>query len=413
LATPRCHPKGSERPKLEVADIFRAHGQNYRATHALTKEQARVMRAIETCRTASLGGHVDVCDQCHFKRNAFNSCRNRHCPKCQNLAQARWLKRQMARILPTHYFHVVFTLPGELRNLALYNRKRLFDLLFDAASQTLLDLGCDKDRLGALLGFTAVLHTWTRDLSFHPHLHCIVTGGGLRLPAKDTVPSPAEWVSRHGSRYLFPVKVMSRLFRGKFIDTLVRARDKGEFVFGGPSAVLAEDHAWAAFKDKLYRKEWVVYAKRPFGGAEGVYKYLGRYTHRVGISNYRLQAIDESGVRFSTKNGKSATLKSEEFIRRFLLHVLPKGFVKIRHYGLFAPPNLGTKLVLAQEILDRNNALPKQTTVDASTTDRPDGKSTVLELTGVDLTRCPQCQTGTMIPQPLERPRPPPCRVAT
>ena len=413
MATPICHPKGSERPKLEVADIFRAHGQTYRATHALTPDQARVMRAIETCRTAELGGHVDVCDQCHFKRNAFNSCRNRHCPKCQNLAQAAWLKRQMARILQTHYFHVVFTLPGDLRSLTLYNRKRLFDLLFDTASQTLIDLGYDEDRLGALLGVTAVLHTWTRDLSFHPHLHCIVTGGGLRLPQQDAARLPTEWVSRHGSRYLFPVKVMSRLFRAKFIDALVRARDKGELVFGGLSAVLAEDDVWAAFKDKLYRKEWVVYAKRPFGGAEGVYKYLGRYTHRVGISNYRLQTIDEAGVRFSTKDSKSAALKHEEFIRRFLLHVLPKGFVKIRHYGLFAPPNLRTKLVLAHQLLDRDSHHREQTTEkDPDTTSEPDWRSAVFDLTGVDLTRCPQCETGTMIPEPLKRPRPPPPRIA-
>ncbi len=289
------------------------------------------MRAIETCRTAVLGGHVDVCDQCHFTRNAYNSCRNRHCPKCQNLAQAHWLDRQMARILKTHYFHVVFTLPGELRALALQNPSRIFDLLFEAASKTLLEVAHDEARLSALLGLTAVLHTWTRDLSFHPHLHCIVTGGGLSLDEE-------KWVSRHRGRYLFPIKVMSRLFRGKFMDALVRARDKGDLVFGGQSAALTEGDVWAAFKERLYRKEWVVYAKRPFGGAEGVYKYLGRYTHRVGISNFRLQAVDENGVRFSTKHGKCATLKHEEFIRRFLLHVLPKGFVKIRHYGLLLRP---------------------------------------------------------------------------
>jgi len=392
-----------ERPRLEVADIFRAHGQAYRAAHALTPDQARVMRAIETCRTAHLGGHVDVCDQCHFKRNAYNSCRNRHCPKCQNLAQANWLHRQVERILKTRYFHVVFTLPGELRGLSLENRQRLFELLFEAASSTLLDLGHDGSRLDALLGFTAVLHTWTRDLKFHPHVHCIVTGGGLRVATR-------EWVSRQGGRWLFPVKVMSRLFRGKFMDALVRARDKGEIVFGGQCTGLAEDDLWAAFKDKLYRKEWVVYAKRPFGGADGVYKYLGRYTHRVGISNYRLQAIDESGVRFSTKHGKCATLKHEEFIRCFLLHVLPKGFVKIRHYGLFAPPNLGTKLVLAHKALDKDRIVGEQTTESADRIDEQGWRNTFFNLTGVDLTRCPQCKAGTMVPEPL--PRPPPSRVA-
>ncbi len=405
MQTRLCHSKRAERPTIEVADIFRAYGQAYRAFHALTPDQARVMRAIETCRTAALGGHVDVCDRCRFARNAYNSCRNRHCPKCQNLAQAHWLDRQMARIPRTNYFHVVFTLPSELRGLAFLNRKLLFDLLFEAASGTLIDLGHDEKRLGALLGFTAVLHTWTRDLSFHPHLHCIVTGGGLRVAAgaRDAV-----WVGRPGGRYLFPVKVMSRLFRGKFMAGLVRARDQGLIVFGKGSEALAEDEIWAAFKEKLYRKDWVVYAKRPFGGAEAVYRYLGRYTHRVGISNYRLQAIDEGGVRFSTKDGKSVTLAGEEFIRRFLLHVLPRGFVKIRHYGLLAPPNLGTKLVLAHAALEQG-AIARSTTT--GEVPAPEAwRQTVRRLTGIDLTRCPQCPTGTMIPEAL--PRPPPSRVA-
>jgi hypothetical protein len=401
LATSACRPSEAERPKLEVADVFRTHGEAYRATHALTLEQTRVMRAIETCRTAVLGGHVDVCHQCGFERNAYNSCRNRHCPKCQNLAQANWLKRQMARILPTHYFHVVFTLPEELRGLALYNRRTLFDLLFEAASRTLLDLGHDEDRLGALLGLTAVLHTWTRDLRFHPHVHCIVTGGGLHV---DT----GKWVSRHAGRYLFPVKVLSRLFRGKFLGALARARERGDLTFGGRCAALADADAWAAFRDKLYRKEWVVYAKRPFGGAEGVYKYLGRYTHRVGLSNYRLQAIDDDGVRFSTKNGKSVTLEHQEFIRRFLLHVLPSGFVKIRHYGLFAPPNLGTKLVVAHNALGNDDDRAQTTNVDARAIDEQDFKKDVIALTGIDLTRCPRCGDGTMVARPLEVSRPPP-----
>ncbi len=358
------------------------------------------MRAIESCRTPALGGHVDVCDQCDFMRPAYNSCRNRHCPKCQSLAQAAWLNRQMERILPTHYFHVVFTLPEELRGLTSYNRRRIFDLLFQAASRTLLDLGHDEDRLGALLGVTAVLHTWTRDLRFHPHLHCIVTGGGLRA---DT----GEWVSRHGGRYLFPVAVLGQLFRGKFMAILSRVRDNGELQFTGRCATLADDDVWGAFKDRLYRKDWVVYAKRPFGGAEAVYKYLGLYTHRVGISNHRLQAIDDNGVRFSTKDGKCVTLTHEEFIRRFLLHVLPQGFVKIRHYGLFAAPNLATKLVLARRAFDGPAAEP-EATVNAENSSEPDWKDTFFSLTGIDLTRCPHCGTGTMIPQPLEAARSPP-----
>jgi hypothetical protein len=391
-----------------VADIFRAHGELYRATHALTLEQARVMRAIETCRTAVLGGHLDVCNRCDFERPAYNSCRDRHCPKCQSLAQAAWLDRQMERILPTHYFHVVFTLPEELRGLTQHNRQRVFDLLFEAASRTLLELGRDEDRLGALLGFTAVLHTWTRDLRFHPHLHCIVTGGGLRI---DT----GEWVSRHGGRYLFPLAVLSRLFRGKFMAALVRAREKGELTFSGRCATLAEDDVFDAFKDSLYRKEWVVYAKPPLGGAEEVYKYLGRYTHRVGLSNYRLQAIDDSGVRFSTKDGQSVTLTHEEFIRRFLLHVLPKGFVKIRHYGLFAAPNLSTQLVRAREAF-RAPASPPETPIPASRCE-PDWKDRLFRLTGIDLSRCPRCGTGTMVPRALDKSpfgaRSPPMRMAS
>jgi hypothetical protein len=402
LAIPSCHPSGAERPKIEVADVFRAHGEAYRAAHVLTPDQARAMHAIEVCRTPALGGHLDVCDQCQFERPAYNSCRNRHCPKCQALTQARWLRRQMERILPTHYFHVVFTLPEELRGLALWNRKHIFDLLFHACARTLLELGHDEDRLGALLGFTAILHTWTRDLRFHPHVHCIVTGGGLDV---DT----GKWVSRHGNRHLFPVAVIGRLFRGKFMAALDRARHNSELVFAGRCDALADSDVWCAFKDKLYRKEWVVYAKRPFAGAEGVYKYLGRYTHRVGISNYRIQAIADNGVTFSTKDGKTVTLPHQEFIHRFLLHVLPTGFVKIRHYGLFAAPNLATKLPQARQALGVPVAAP-HTEVRLN---GPDAwRYLFFEITGIDLSRCPQCSTGTMIPHPLAVARPPPKCVA-
>ena len=404
MPTSPCHPPGPGRSKLEVAEVFRGHGEAFRKTHSLTPEQARVMRAIETCRTAALGGHVDVCDRCQFERPAYNSCRNRHCPKCQNLRQAVWLDRQMKRILPTDYFHVVVTLPEQLRGLALHNRKRVFDLLFEAASQTLLELGRDEHRLGALLGFTAVLHTWTRDLRFHPHLHCIVTGGGLR--------HSGEWRSRHDGRFLFPVKVLGRLFRGKFMAALVRARSKGELVFAGRSTVLADDDAFAAFKDCLYSKEWVVYAKRPFAGVREVYAYLGRYTHRVGLSNYRLQQIDASGVRFSTKDGKSVTLDHQEFIRRFLLHVLPTGFVKIRHYGLYAAPHLKATLVRAREALARQILVQQEARLVRGPASTHEWRSLFRTLTGVDLSRCPQCETGVMAPRPLSASttlaRPPP-----
>jgi hypothetical protein len=392
MSTPACHPSGSGRPRLQVADIFRAHGQAYRAKHSLTPDQARVMRAIETCRTAALGGHVDVCDRCGFERPAYNSCRNRHCPGCQSLAQAAWLDRQMKRILPTRYFHIVFTLPDDLRPLSHHNRRRIFGLLFRTASATLLEVGHDQSRLGALLGFTAVLHTWARDLRFHPHLHVIVTGGGLR---SDT----GEWVSRYGGRYLFPAAVLSALFRGKFMAALVRARDKGELRFEGRTAALAQPGVFDAFKDRLYRKEWVVYAKRPFGGAEQVYRYLGRYTHRVAISNSRLLSVDDNGIRFSTKDGNQITLSHERFIGRFLLHALPKGFVKIRHYGLFAAPNLRTRLVCAQQALRAPAAAPMGTPAEG----KQDWRERFLALTGIDLRRCPRCATGTMLAYPVPR----------
>jgi len=282
------------------------------------------MRDIETCRTAVLGGHLDVCDACGDARPAYNSCRNRHCPKCQCLRQAKWVADRMERVLPTHHFHVVFTVPEECKPLALRNRIRFFEILFASASHTLLQLGLDPDRCGATLGITAVLHTWTRKLGFHPHLHCIVTGGGL-------APDGARWISVKGDgNFLFPVAVIGALFRGKLLAALTRAREHGQLDFDGECADLADPAAFARWKDALYKKNWVVYCKPPFGGAEQVFKYLGRYTHRVGISNQRLRSFDERGVTFATKDGAAVTLAPHEFIRRFLLHVLPRGFVRIR-----------------------------------------------------------------------------------
>ena len=346
------------------------------------------MRAIEVCRTHVLGGHADVCDGCGFTRPAYNSCRNRHCPKCQALTQAAWIERRMQHVLATHHFHVVFTLPHELQPIALRNRKLIFDFLFSAASRTLLALGNDEQRLGAQLGVTAVLHTWTRDLRFHPHVHCIVTGGGL---AGD------RWISSR-QKYLFPARVLSSLFRGKFLDRLSRAYKRGELDLGGACAALVGRKAFGELKDTLYRKDWVVYAKRPFAGPEQVFKYLGQYTHRVGISNHRLISFDERGVSFRTKNGKQVTVSPDEFIRRFLLHVLPDGFVKIRHYGLLASSNLRTKLVAARRHLEAvgkttNTIPPPQKTL----------RERLLALTGVDLEICPHCG-GQMISYPLNEP---------
>lgn len=370
-------PSGEGRPRIEVADIFRSHGEVYRQTHVLSPAQRAAMRAIEVCRTAQLGGHVDVCGACAFARPAYNSCRNRHCPKCQALTQAAWVEKRMEYVLPTHYFHVVFTLPHEIAALALRNRKPIFNLLFSAAAHTLLELGNDDQRLGAQLGVTTVLHTWTRDLRFHPHVHCIVTGGGL-------APHSDRWISSR-QKYLFPVRVLSDLFRGKFLDGLADAYERGELKLEDACAALADPECFNQLKDTLYRKNWVVYAKRPFAGPEQVFKYLGRYTHRVGISNHRLVSFDEHGVCFRTKNGKQVTVAPTEFIRRFLLHVLPGGFVKIRHYGLHASSNVRTKLAVARFHLEANDKSAQ------ASSSQQEWKERFLALTGVDLETCPRC----------------------
>ena len=343
--------EGQRRPRLEVADVFRAHGDSYRQSHVVAPPERAVMRALELCRTEALGGHLDKCDRCGYVDQAYNSCRNRHCPKCQALRQAKWVAERMARILPTHYFHVVFTLPAELRPLAMRNKAVIYDFIFEAGARTLLDLGQDPKRLGGQLGITAVLHTWTRDLQLHPHLHCIVTGGGLTQDGQ-------RWLSTKQDDYLFPVKVMGRLWRGKFMAGLQRAFDKGRLNLGGSCAHLEDPAEWAYFRTCLYAKDWVVYTKSPFGGPRHVYQYLGRYTHRVAISNQRLITMDEHGVRFATKDGRSTTLAHQEFIRRFLLHVLPGGFVKIRHFGIMASGNVNSRLTAARRLLQPNRVSP-------------------------------------------------------
>ena len=348
------------------------------------------MRAIEVCRTEILGGHLDVCDSCGHSAPLYNSCRDRHCPKCQSLAQNRWLEQRLERLLPVHYFHVVFTLPAELRRVARRNQRAVYKLLFEAVSETLTRLGDDTARLGAQLGYTAILHTWTRELEFHPHIHCVVTGGGLTRDG-------TRWVAAK-RKFLFPVQVMSRLFRGILLDALRREHRKGEINLDG----INEEQL---FTD-LYAKEWVVYAKPPFGGSEQVFKYLGRYTHRVGISNQRLISLDSQGVTFATKNGRTLTLPAEEFIRRFLLHVLPPGFVKIRHYGLWASGNATTRLETARGLLG-GKPPPAPPPTDTAKDDNPlieeiDWQKRLLLLTGIDVTRCPRCGVGRMIRQPFD-----------
>jgi Putative transposase/Transposase zinc-binding domain len=390
---PHAHPplgvRANDRPALEVADIVRAHGDAFVRAHVLLPEQHAVLRAIARCRTAALGGHLEVCDSCSYSRPAYNSCRNRHCPKCQALTQARWIERRMERVLPTHAFHVVFTLPSELRGLVLGNREKLFNMLLASAAESLLELGRDPKWLGAELGVTSVLHTWTRALLFHPHVHCIVTGGGLSLDGQ-------RWIAARPN-FLFPVRVLGALFRGKFLARLVGAYEEGKLRLTGPAAPLADRGRFEHVKDKIHRVRWVVYAKPPFGGPEQVFRYLGRYTHRVGLSNRRLVSLDERGVTFRTHGEQTVTLAPDEFLRRFVLHVLPKGFVKIRHHGLMAASHVQTKLARARRLL--GNAPPDPAPVTERS--RRDFSEIPLALTGIDIRRCPRCGTGTMVCRPL------------
>ncbi|MCH9647620.1 MAG: IS91 family transposase [Deltaproteobacteria bacterium] len=321
---------------LEVADIFRAYGPRFRGQHAgrLLLSQLKAMSAIETCRTSVLGGHVYECDQCREQRIAYNPCRNRHCPKCQGAERFRWLEARQQELLPVEYFHIVFTIPAELRSLALRNQKILYNLLFRSASGALLEVATDPKHLGARLGLLAVLHTWGQQLTHHPHVHCIVPGGGLS-PAGD------RWVSARPG-FLVPVRVLGRIFRGKYLAGLEAAYKAGQLALVGAVSDLASTPRFAEFLDKLYQQEWVVYSKRPFAGPETVLKYLAGYTHRVAISNQRLLRLEGETVVLSYRDyrrrGRRRLLRlpSEEFIRRFLQHVLPEGFVRIRYYGLFA-----------------------------------------------------------------------------
>jgi len=371
---------------VQVGDIARAYGAALRASCVLTPEQHSVLSAIERCRTAALGGHKFVCNHCGYTVPMYDSCRNRHCPTCQSLEQHRWIERRRERTLPTPYFHVVFTLPAELREIVLAHRELLFTMLMRAASETLLTLAHDGKRLGATPAITMVLHTWTRELLFHPHVHAIVSAGGLRI---DDQP---RWV-RGSDRYLFPVKVMAKLFRRLFRDTLLEAIESG-------LVTLPSGSCESAVRAALFDKPWVVYVKAPFGGADQVFNYLGRYTHRVGISNARILRSNAVGVTFATKHGRTCTLLQVEFLRRLLQHVLPKGFHKIRHYGLCSASHvrLGT-LERARSLLNQRG---DQQQPESALAPAPQSwTECLLTLTGVDVLSCPRCATGRMIPQPL------------
>ncbi len=341
------------RPSIEVADVFRAAGPAYCAAHAghLSLHQLKVMSAIEHCRTAAMGGHVEACTDCGHWRIAYNSCRNRHCPKCQGAAARTWLAEREADLLPVGYFHVVFTLPAEIAAIAWQNKAVAYDLLFKAASQTMLTIAADPGHLGARIGITAVLHTWGSALTHHPHVHMIVPGGGISSDGQ-------RWVSSRPA-FLLPVRVLGALFRRLFLARLIALHTAGRLGFFGSMVQLADRRAFLRHLAPVRNKRWVVYAKAPFAGPEAVLAYLSRYTHRVAISNSRLIACDEAGVTFRYKDYRRSgperqqvmTLSPDEFIRRFLLHVLPRGFHRIRHYGLLAATSRKASLALARALL--------------------------------------------------------------
>ena len=341
------------RPALEVADIFRAHGPAWRRTNAghVGLGQLKAMSAIERCRTAAFGGHVARCEKCAHTQIAYNSCRNRHCPKCQGAAAKAWLADRQAELLPVPYYHVVFTLPAPIADIAYQNKAEIYAILSKAAAETLITIAADPKHLGAGIGLTTVLHTWGSALTHHPHVHCIVPGGGLS-------PDGAHWIACR-PRFFLPVRVLSRLFRRLFLEQLAAAHETGRLRFFGDHGPLTARHAFAAYLAPLRKVEWVVYAKRPFAGPEAVLAYLSRYTHRVAIANSRLIAFDDNGVTFRWKDYRAKgrermkvmTLASGEFIRRFLIHVLPTGFHRIRHYGLFANGGRTENLARARELL--------------------------------------------------------------
>lgn len=389
-----------ERPRFEVGEIARVHRRALLQEGGLSLEQIRVLKAITICRTAALGGHVDVCASCGFERPSYNSCRNRHCPKCQALAQHRWIEARRVRLLPIHYFHVVFTLPSELRALFHENRE-LCGLFMRTAAATLLALGEDERHLGAQLGISAVLHTWSRDLSWHPHVHCVVTGGGLRADGSWAATCP---------EFLFPVRVLGSLFRGKLLAAIDRLHRDGKLRLPGELGMIRDPDAWRAELTRLYEKNWIVYAKRPFAGVESVYNYLGRYTHRIGLSNRRLLDVTEDRVVFRTKHGKSTTLPPRVFMRRFLDHVLTSGFVRIRHYGLLASANVNTRLEQAREQLGAAPVpiAPTAANDNDESAEEDAWVELVRQLAGVDLRGCPRCHATTMQLRAMALPRGPP-----
>jgi hypothetical protein len=371
---------------LEVADIFRQHGPFYRESHKLPRDHLRVMHAVEICRTSALGGHRDQCDHCGHLIISYNSCRNRHCPKCQTLAKEKWIEARSEDLLPIEYFHVVFTIPAELNPLVSMNRRVMYDLLFRSVSETLTALASDPKHLGAKIGVIGVLHTWGQNLMDHPHIHCIVTGGGLSSDGN-------RWIScRKG--FFLPVNVLSVLFKGKFLCLLKNCFKKGSLVFTGGTRHLQAPETFHSFCNQFYHKKWVVYCKAPFGGPKGVLKYLGRYTHRIAISNNRILANLDGRVFFRWRDyaddnrQKIMNLTADEFIRRFLLHVLPDRFIRIRHFGLLANRNRKKNIASCHKMFGVEKG-PKEKK-------RETWREQLLRICGIDVNVCPVCQKGRM-----------------
>lgn len=376
------------RPSLELASILQRYGEDYRRTHAMPLEQLKPMRAIETCRTAALGGHVESCGHCEHQRIAYNSCRNRHCPKCQTLAKEEWLARRKAELLPIPYYHVVFTLPPGIAELALQNKKAIYNILFAASAETLLTIAADPKHLGAKIGFFSILHTWGQNLLHHPHVHCVVTGGGI---GGGIGPEGQIWI-RCRENFFLSVRVLSRLFRRLFLAALAKA----ELTFHGQLIHLNEAAAFEKHIAGARKQDWVVYAKAPFGGPEQVIDYLGRYTHKVAISNHRLLSGEDGQISFSYKDYSSAdpqrervmTLSADEFIWRFLLHAVPAGYQRIRHYGLYANRNRESNLELSRKLLGVSclDLLPSETQT----------REVLKEIVEAAAT-CPRCKVGKML----------------
>ena len=375
-----------EKPKKpELADIFEEFGTDYRKDHNMPLIHHRVMRAVTNCRTSYLGGHMKKCDHCGFSHPTYNSCGNRHCPKCQSLAKFRWVKKRKEDLLPVSYFHNVFTLPHDLNGLAGSNKKVIYNILFKSVSETLLEFG--QNNLGGKIGFIATLHTWDQKLAQHIHLHCVIPAGALSSDKK-------RWIEPGSGSFLFSVKALSKVFKGKFLCYLKKAYEKEDLVFSGRSTGYGTDEGFKALVDGLYRKEWIVYSKRPFAGPQKVLDYLGRYVFKTAISNERIKAVASGKVTLAYRDRrddnrkKEITLSADEFIRRFLTHVLPSSYMRIRHFGFLSNRSRKVNIARVKKLLG--------VSVDSGKKADQNAQEIMLELTGKDISRCPQCKIGTM-----------------